>query len=474
MVSSKGETSTQNPEIGLVPKSKYSEMVDINSIQPSPENNIYRPVVPDDPQVVSLSEDIRENGILEAIVVSKDGYIISGHRRHCAATLAGLDEIPVSYHDIRREDDLDAFVKLLVSFNNQRMKSFDEIVREESLSQNPTEAYYTLLQERSKTACSVEAFDIRSRKKRPKISAAKMPFLNAIIKVMDDRKKHLPLTVRQIHYALLNDPPLKHASKSYTTYQNTEKDYKSLVELVARARMEKYIPMEHIADPTRPVTIWNTFQGTRHFIHEQQNSFLNNYCRDLMQSQPDHIEILAEKNTIQPFVNRVAMEYCMPTISARGYCSVSPRYELAQRYFNSGKNRLIVLIASDFDPDGEGIAQSFAGSMRDEFGIKNIHPIKVALTHDQVIDFELIPDAQAKKSSAQYAKFVEKYGTNDVFEVEALEPEHLEQILSEAIKDVIDTDLFNQEVLQERKDAAQIAAYRKAVFKTIGEYKSEE
>jgi len=35
-----------------------------------------------------------------------------------------------------------------------------------------------------------------------------------------------------------------------------------------------------------------------------------------------------------------------------------------------------VLIVSDFDPDGEEIAQSFARSLRDDFSISTIKPVK--------------------------------------------------------------------------------------------------
>ena len=57
---------------------------------------------------------------------------------------------------------------------------------------------------------------------------------------------------------------------------------------------------------------------------------------------------------------------------------------MAQRFKKSGKDKLVLLMVSDFDPDGEEIAHSFARSMRDDFGVADIHPIKVALTAAQV------------------------------------------------------------------------------------------
>ena len=458
---------SENAKTGLVPKSDQIQHIDIDSVKPSPENDIlYKPVDPEDPEIIKLSKSIWCDGVLNPIIYTADGFIESGHRRHCAARLAGLVEIPAILSDIRRGDDIEAFTARLAEHNRQRKKSFDEEVREEIARQNPVEAYRSLIEERQKSSCGIEAFQIEGRKERSGISDAKTPFLNAVLDVIRERRNYLPLSVRQIHYALLNDPPLKHAKKPDSIYQNDKQSYKSLTDLVARARLEETISMKAIADPTRPVSCWQTFDGPQSFVESQLESFMDGYWRDLMQSQRDHVEIVAEKNTIQSIVNRVAMKYCIPTVTGRGYCSLTPRYEMAERYRRSGKGKLIILIVSDFDPDGEEIAQSFARSMRDDFGIYNIHPIKVALTDEQVDEYYLQPNMEAKRSSAQYKKFVKKYGKN-VFEVEALQPDQLEAILKEAIDNVIDTDLFNRELKQEEADANKIFAFKRVVNQSM-------
>ena len=85
----------------------------------------------------------------------------------------------------------------------------------------------------------------------------------------------------------------------------------------------------------------------------------------------------------------------------------------------------MLLLVSDFDPDGEQIAESFASSMQHNFGIANIDAVKVALTGEQVNTLTLPPAMKrAKKTSANYAKFNAKYG-DDVFELEAVPPAKL-------------------------------------------------
>jgi hypothetical protein len=445
----------------------FSE-VPIDSIYPSPENDeLYRPADPSDPEIIRLAESIRENGVIEPLVLTLDNYILSGHRRYAAAKLAGLEMVPVRVEQIYRDDDIDRFVELLREYNRQREKSLDEKLREELVTVNPTEAYQSLIDQREEASkVSTACLKIHGTKRRSKISKAKKPFLDAIKEVLWERKKFWPLSVRSVHYAVLNIPPLIHASKPKLRYDNTQDSYKKLVELVTRARLDGSIPFEAISDDTRPVTTWSIFQTHQGFIGKQVDQFLKGYWRDLMQSQPNHIEIVGEKNTIDSILKPVAMEYCIPLTTGRGYCSIPPRHAMSQRFERSGKSKLVLLMVSDFDPDGEEIAHSFARSMRDDFGIGNIHPIKVALNADQVEEFQLPPNLTAKNKSANYKKFAAKYG-DTVHEVEALDPEDLQNILRKAIDDVIDIDAFNHELNEEKKDSVFLQGLRNTVHESL-------
>lgn len=473
MVSEHNEKSTRDQETG---HGGNPQIVDIDSICPCPENDdFYNTIDPTTPENRRLQGDIRERGILEPIAISQDSVIVSGHRRYFAALEVGLEEVPVRYLEISYADDKEAFIELLVAYNrDQREKTFAEKLREEATRVNPYQSWCSLLEERSKPREIVESFEIEGFKTRSLISKAKKPMLDRLLEVLEDNDT--PMTVRQIHYQFLNAPPLKHASKPKSTYRNTKSDYKNLVDLVARARTEGIIPMEWISDGTRGVSDWSKWchLNSREFINSQLESFMNRYWRNLQQSQPDHIEILAEKNTIIDSVNKVAQEYTIPTTSLRGYCSISPRYELVKRFQKSGKERLILLIVSDFDPDGEEIAQSFARSLRDEFEIDQVEPVKVALKYEHIERFNLIPNMEAKQSSSQYQKFFDRYGTDDVFEVEALSTDQLKLLLQEAIDSVMDLDLFNQEIEQEKHDAAEIRKYRGVIQKYIRDNKPEE
>lgn len=87
----------QNGKLGLV------RVLPIDDIRPSPENEqLYRPVDPTDPDIVALAASICEHGIREPLVITLDGYIVSGHRRYTAAKLAGLEAVPCRTENVRR------------------------------------------------------------------------------------------------------------------------------------------------------------------------------------------------------------------------------------------------------------------------------------------------------------------------------------------------------------------------------------
>jgi len=86
------------------------------------------------------------------------------------------------------------------------------------------------------------------------------------------------------------------------------------------------------------------------FVKGELDELLKGYWRDLLQSQPNHLELVIEKNTLLPILRPVASQYCIPFTSGRGYCSLPPRHAMAERYRRSGKGKLLLLLVSDFDP----------------------------------------------------------------------------------------------------------------------------
>jgi ParB-like chromosome segregation protein Spo0J len=438
--------------------------------------HVYRPVLASDPAVKDLAASIRAQGLLDPILVTQDRVIISGHRRHCACGLAGLYVVPVRVWPVCSTDP--KFTELLVSANKQRVKSMDEILREELALRAgedwDSECAIERLREHRRAAArvDVDTIEIEGSKRRCKISPAKQEMLDAVLAVLRAYREFLPVTVRRVHYALLNDPPRRNATgrkNGAGRYANGLKSYKDLSDLLTRARHEGLVPWSWIIDPTRPVTSYYCHANLQDFIREELDDFLVGYQRDYLQSQPNHFELVGEKLTLDGIIKPVLAEYQIRVTVGRGYSSYSKLKEMANRFRKSGKQNLVVLFLDDFDPEGDNIPHAFVRNLRDDHKIPEgrLRGVRVALTVGQVAELELPEKLEAKKTSSRYKAFSRKYG-DSVHELEAVPPETLQEILRSAVESVLDMELFNAEREQEAKDAADLERIRRRAMAQLG------
>jgi hypothetical protein len=446
------------------------------SIKPAPENDeIYSRIAWDDPLVQELARSIRDHGVKEPLLISKDGYIISGHRRRIAALLAGLEEVPVTVSPISRTENPKEFIALLVTMNAQRVKTTSDLVHETIVKLDPKTAHQQIVNKRlAKNAASgnsLSVIDPDDIGRRDEISAAKQPLLDAVLQILEDNRRYWPLSVRQVHYRLLGpDAPLLHASKPNSQYRNDKTSYRAAIDILARGRVAGLVPWGAIDDLTRPVELNDAFRNTSTFFQQEFEDFLSGYWRNRLQSQPYHIEIVAEKLTVQTILQEVASEFTMPITISRGMNTLAPKKAIRDRFLLSQKRGLKLLVVTDLDPAGETIADDVVKSFKRDFGIRNIEAFKVALTFEQVQEFGLEPSMDAKDTSPTYQNFVDKYGIREAYELEALTPEALAQTLEDAITDILDIELYNQELAAEEADSTRIIAVQQqalAFFKSL-------
>jgi ParB-like chromosome segregation protein Spo0J len=103
---------------------------------------------------------MREHGVLQPLTVTRDGFILSGHRRYCAATLAGLESVPVVVEEITRDDP--SFARLLVTHNQQRQKNVSELLAEQVVQRSADDAHRDLVQYRTERRNKASGSDIAS------------------------------------------------------------------------------------------------------------------------------------------------------------------------------------------------------------------------------------------------------------------------------------------------------------------------
>ena len=286
--------------------------------------------------------------------------------------------------------------------------------------------------------------------------------------VVKTHSKLVLLLFAQIHYRLLNDPPLKQTPKrtkfdaEHYRYRNDRESYNSLVDLLTSARYHGQVSMTCIDDPTRPQKTWGGFSFVSQFVQQEIDRFLVGYHRDRQQDQPRHIEVFAEKNTLYRIVERACDEYYVPFNIGRGFCSIPVWRDMAKRFTRSGKEQMTLIIISDHDPEGLELADDAIRSLK-------LHGIeadghRIAVTPEQIEELDLAEDFNpAKETSSRYSAFVERTGDTKTWEVEALPPDFLVEEIKAAIEANMDMELYNEICDEEEVDCETLAKIRSQI-----------
>lgn len=449
------------------------EIVRITDVQPSPENaEIYgTPTMESDPAMPMLVRSIERLGLEEPIIVTQDNYILSGHRRYCAMRCLGASYIPVRFADVTRADTTD-YHRLLAQYNPQRVKSVASVLAEKLLQDAPVADKKSWAEYHEKKANpDLQVMEVNTTKTADEIGPRQQEFLEAAVKVINDMYSYWPLSVRQIHYKLLNNPPLTQTTKKKNErwrYKNNLACYDKLSGLLTAARYQGHIEWRSIADVTREShTFDGGYKSVTAFVDCKMSNFLYGYYRNRMEGQPNHVEVLIEKNTLLNVVSDICQKFHVAYTPLRGYGGPSVWREVEERWrsavWHEGpvKPKCILIIVSDHDPEGLDLADDAIRSLRDNHGV-DVQAVRPAVTLEQVKKYKLKPNP-AKESSSRYSEYVKRTGLTDCWECEALDPADLRQSLHDAILSAVDVDQLNAVQEREAEEIQQINAIRRGL-----------
>jgi hypothetical protein len=454
---------------------RYSvAFVPIDSITPSPENDeSYGPIEHDD-SMADLIDSMRRKGMEEPILVTADHFILSGHRRHFAAKYLRWQEVPVRVRPEIRRSGNPQYHRELIEYNPQRIKTAGSLLKEALLRDNNAADTHAAIKERREAAMTVDAdFMIVDGEKRiTAISDRRQEFLMAVQAVIQRLQPYWPLSIRQIHYQLLNTPPLKQKPKrtkfdlEHYRYKNDDSSYDSLVDLLTAARYSGRISMSCIDDPTRPQKTHGGWTSVAEYVRWEVGNFLAGFHRDRQQDQPRHIEVFGEKNTLYRILQRACTEYYVPFSIGRGFCSIPVWRDMAKRFRASGKERMTLIIVSDYDPEGLELADDAVRSLELHGVPSDGH--RIAVTREQIDELDLAEDFNpAKDTSSRYDSFIERTGDIRTWECEALPPDYLVEQVKAAIEANMDREVFEAVCAQEEEDCEELCRIREEIAKQM-------
>lgn len=260
--------------------------------------------------------------------------------------------------------------------------------------------------------------------------------IDQMVNIVDEyTNRGLRLTARQLYYQFV----------SRDLIANTPQEYKKLTNLLTDARYAGLVDWDAIEDRGRTPQARPEWRNIRSLV----DSALRSYRLPRWEGQEKRVELWVEKQALAGVLWPLAEEYHATLMVNKGYSSASAMYEAADRFKLDNCEENIIFYLGDHDPSGEDMVRDIRDRLM-EFGVEWLTVKKVALTMDQVKRYNPPPNP-AKMSDSRASAYVAKHGRKS-WEVDALPPEVLDQLIRSAFAGVIDKKKMDEIKAQEERD----------------------
>ena len=227
---------------------------------------------------------------------------------------------------------------------------------------------------------------------------------------------------------------------------NIQNNYTNLGNTVRDARRAGIIDWEAIEDRTRNVI---------HIIHWSDPSEIiqaasDGFKTDMWKTQPIRPEVWVEKDALLGVIGGVCEELRVPYFSTRGPCSDPELWSAAQRFMDYEKigKASIIFHFADHDPSGVHMTDDLVNRL--EMFRCNCKVQRIALNLDQVRQYDLPPN-YAKEKDTNKDNYVQRFGFETCWELDALEPTVIADLIRETVLSVRDEDVWEQAEKVERE-----------------------
>jgi hypothetical protein len=272
-------------------------------------------------------------------------------------------------------------------------------------------------------------------------------------RIIVDRANHIledlgaqgyTLTLRQLFYQFVRR----------NWIANSQKEYKRLGSIVSDARVAGEMDWLLIEDRNR---------GAVHIdecpTYEDAFKRLPKLLQlDPWKDQDVYLEVAVEKDAQVGIIGRPASRWRAPYMACKGYLSTSEAWRMGlrfQRAIHEGK-RPILLHLGDHDPSG----LQMTDDNRDRlalFARYDVEVVRLALNMDQVEEHKCPPNPT--KMTDGRAKTYEAMGHEASWELDALPPIFLDNLIADSIESYIDKDVWRQSLEREAELRAPLAKF---------------
>ena len=251
------------------------------------------------------------------------------------------------------------------------------------------------------------------------------------------------LTLRQLYYQLV----------ARDIIPNRQSWYKRLGELVTNARYGGLIDWTAIVDRGRAPVIPQDWRHPGHILDSAIASYRLNRWAD----QDYYVEVWCEKDALGSVLEPIADRFHVPFMANRGYSSSTALYDAAQRFreVTDGGRQAVVIYLGDHDPSGLDMSRDIDERLATLSRFCEIENLRLALNMEQVKRYQPPPNP-TKLSDSRAPEYVAEHGV-DSWELDALEPQVLDELVSSTIEQYLDTDKWDATLEQEEADKDALA-----------------
>jgi hypothetical protein len=252
------------------------------------------------------------------------------------------------------------------------------------------------------------------------------------------------LTLRQVYYQLV----------ARGVIPNNERSYKNVGELVSNGRLAGLIDWYAIEDRTRYIRSLPHWNEPAEIVA----SAANQYRIDLWETQPQYVEVWVEKDALIGIIEQTARKYDVPCFSCRGYTSQSEMWGAAQRILRKsrqGERPCTIIHLGDHDPSGIDMTRDIRERLA-MFGAESCEMTinRIALNMDQISQYNPPPNP-AKLTDTRAEKYIQEFGETS-WELDALEPKKLDELVRHIIEKYIDKDLMDKAKARQQEEKEKL------------------
>jgi hypothetical protein len=276
----------------------------------------------------------------------------------------------------------------------------------------------------------VEQFETCSKKVRGMAKAS----LELIEKMARIAAEAQPITGRGVGYKLFTAGLIASMATS---------EMARVYRLLKEARERDLIPWLWIVDETRALERVATWDDPEEYVECVSRS----YRRDFWKLQPVRVEVWSEKGTVRGVLDPVLNSFGVGFRVMHGFSGATTIHDVAED--DDGRD-LIVLYVGDYDPSGLCMSEHDLPNRLGKYDGDHVMLKRIALCREHPAGLPSFP-ATDKKKDPRYRWFGNNYGTR-CWELDALDPNTLRDIVREAIEAEIEPDTWNRCIKIERAE----------------------